>query len=349
MRNDFNKIKMLESFLSTHNALLGEPMFWLIFYFDILCTVLTFIISIYFNNSSIYDPYWSVFPPIALILLCFDYFISDRVLSGMYLKMCGFGEYHDDSLQRGTFSWLFIVIFVCLSAWAYRLTRNFFTRPEKDDSAGNILTKGQEDWRYRALRLQGIDFLKRIGIQLPTNSRWNIPYWIISFFGIHLFPTLMVFFAMVPLFALIFNSNQINSSEISWLQLTMFALSTVLSLLCVLISHLADNTLHKHLATRTDNKQVLVDGVWAYTRHGNYAGEVGFWWSIYFFALSLDLVYVNFIWCPIIISCLFQFISVPWVERKMAETKPLYSLYQQQVSVMIPWFHSNDFSLHKYK
>ncbi|KAL9654969.1 hypothetical protein ABK040_008758 [Willaertia magna] len=342
----------VEHFLFTHRALQSEPMFWVIFYIDIICTIFTFTISVYYNNSSIYDPYWSVFPPFALLLLCIDYFLSDRVISRIYLNWIG--NIDSNQLIGGSFSWLFLVVFMCLNIWAYRLTKNFLTRPENDESAGNFITKGQEDWRYRALRLSSINLLKKFGINIENNSRWNIPYWIVSFLGIHLFPTLIVFFAMIPLFAIIFNSNQIVGHSMTWLQLIGFIASALFSLFCVLISHLADVTLHKHLAARTNNRQVLVEGVWAYSRHGNYFGEVGFWWSIFFFALSfqnaqIEQSFIYFIWGPIVVTCLFQFISIPWVERKMSETKPMYSLYQKQVSVMIPWFHTKDFDKHKYE
>jgi steroid 5-alpha reductase family enzyme len=40
-----------------------------VFVADIVATILIFIVSIIFNNSSVYDPYWSVVPPIILIYL----------------------------------------------------------------------------------------------------------------------------------------------------------------------------------------------------------------------------------------------------------------------------------------
>jgi steroid 5-alpha reductase family enzyme len=40
-----------------------------IFIADVVATILVFIVSIIFNNSSVYDPYWSVAPPIIVIYL----------------------------------------------------------------------------------------------------------------------------------------------------------------------------------------------------------------------------------------------------------------------------------------
>jgi steroid 5-alpha reductase family enzyme len=40
-----------------------------VFIADVVATILVFIVSIIFNNSSVYDPYWSVAPPIIVIYL----------------------------------------------------------------------------------------------------------------------------------------------------------------------------------------------------------------------------------------------------------------------------------------
>ena len=36
---------------------------------DVIATVIIYIISLIFNNASIYDPYWSVFPLVLVIML----------------------------------------------------------------------------------------------------------------------------------------------------------------------------------------------------------------------------------------------------------------------------------------
>lgn len=192
---------LISSILSTHLQIIQEPMFWIVLKLDVLLTILTFIGSIYFNNSSIYDPYWSLFPPFALLLLIIDYFVSERMISKLYLGLWspssklkyGLLSECTKSLVQGEFSIQFVIIWACLLLWSFRLTRNFFSRPNQDESVGNIWTKDQEDWRYRTLRKQCYDLLKNsFGIVLPSEtSRWNIPYWIISFLGVHLMPTLM--------------------------------------------------------------------------------------------------------------------------------------------------------------
>jgi len=112
--------------------------------------------------------------------------------------------------------------------------------------------------------------------QTSTHNMENISILGFQFFGIHLFPTLIVFIAMLPLFGMLVYSNQILSFQtMPFFNLILFIVSTLFSLFCIYISHSADDTLHKHLQTRKDSSRVLVDGVWKFTRHGNYFGEVG--------------------------------------------------------------------------
>ena len=50
---------------------------WLALLFaDVGATVVTFIFSIVFSNASVYDPYWSVQPPVILALLALEYCVN---------------------------------------------------------------------------------------------------------------------------------------------------------------------------------------------------------------------------------------------------------------------------------
>ena len=51
------------------NKLNIENLYLKILIIDVVATIFVFIFSLIFNNSSIYDPYWSVEPAIILILL----------------------------------------------------------------------------------------------------------------------------------------------------------------------------------------------------------------------------------------------------------------------------------------
>lgn len=82
---------------------------------DIIATIATFIFSVIFKNASVYDPYWSVQPPV--ILLAFA--IGNR------LTMLG----------------VMLLIAVCF--WGIRLTANW---------AYTFSNLNHQDWRYTMLK-----------------------------------------------------------------------------------------------------------------------------------------------------------------------------------------------------
>ena len=82
---------------------------------DIVATIVTFIFSLIFNNASVYDPYWSVQPPIILIAFAF----------GKKLTALG----------------VLLIIAVCF--WAIRLTANW---------AYTFKNLCHQDWRYTMLK-----------------------------------------------------------------------------------------------------------------------------------------------------------------------------------------------------
>ena len=49
---------------------------------------------------------------------------------------------------------------------------------------------------------------------------------------------------------------------------------------------------------------------------------------------TLDLMIVS----PLMMTSLFLFISIPWMERKIIKTRPDYKGYQKRVSMLIPFF-----------
>jgi steroid 5-alpha reductase family enzyme len=86
------------------------------------------------------------------------------------------------------------------------------------------------------------------------------------------------------------------------------------------------------------NKGKLMDrGLWRYTRHPNYFGEVTQWWGIWIMALAVPYGWIGIIG-PLTITVLILKVSgVPLLEKKMAE-HPDFAAYQQQTNMFFPWW-----------
>ena len=97
----------------------------------------------------------------------------------------------------------------------------------------------------------------------------------------------------------------------------------------------------KNFLTDTANKGKIMDrGLWAYSRHPNYFGEVTQWWGIFLCAVSLPHGYFTIIG-PLLITFLILFVSgVPMLEKKYAG-RPDFEAYKKRTSMFIPWFQKN--------
>ena len=62
------------------------------------------------------------------------------------------------------------------------------------------------------------------------------------------------------------------------------------------------------------------------------------WWGLYIIYLSMTKSLDVMIVSPILMTSLFIFISIPWMERKILKSRPEYKDYQQRVSMLVPFF-----------
>ena len=77
--------------------------------------------------------------------------------------------------------------------------------------------------------------------------------------------------------------------------------------------------------------------LWKYSRHPNYLGEIGFWFSMLLFGYastgSMDgWMSVGFFTMVV----LFVFVSIPMIEKKMNRDKQGYADYQAATFALLP-------------
>jgi len=98
----------------------------------------------------------------------------------------------------------------------------------------------------------------------------------------------------------------------------------------------------KQLYKNKGGKGLLMEGLWKYSRHPNYFGEILLWWGFYLFlAGSLPLgPKLGALGGPLFISILLLFVSgIPLVEQGWQErygSDPEFRRYMVQTSVIIP-------------
>ena len=195
-----------------------------------------------------------------------------------------------------------MLVCVLVLVWGVRLTGNWVHR-------WNGLE--DEDWRYVLLR-----------------SRHGTRYWIVSWFGIHLLPTVLVFLGCLPLYAVLADPQvPLWIGDLVPLAITAAA---------IWIEARADLELVRFRASDPDPSETLATGLWRLSRHPNYFGEILFWWGLFGFALAANPSYWWTCVGAIAITLLFRFISVPMIDERMLERRPGYEERIRSVPAIIP-------------
>ncbi len=77
-------------------------------------------------------------------------------------------------------------------------------------------------------------------------------------------------------------------------------------------------------------------GLWHYTRHPNYFGEITMWWGLALMTLTLPYWWLALI-SPITITTLIRYVSgIPMLEPLMEKYEG-WSDYKARTNMLIPW------------
>ena len=186
--------------------------------------------------------------------------------------------------------------------WALRLTYNWYL---------NWTNLDHEDFRY---------------IDLKDNNRFIA--FINDLFGIHLIPTLIVNVSLYPIYEALMSSNLSNLIYIGF----------ILIILAVVIQYISDTQMRKFKSNESNFGKTMKYGLWKYSRHPNYLGEVSFWFGIYIFALASGSTSIWLLACPMVMLALFVFISCPMMDNRSLKKRPDYKEYMDKTPQLIMWF-----------
>jgi len=88
---------------------------------------------------------------------------------------------------------------------------------------------------------------------------------------------------------------------------------------------------------KEENKgKIITQGLWKYTRHPNYFGEVAMWWGIFLIALSVENGWTAIV-SPLLITFLLLKVSgITMLEKKYVGNKE-FEEYAKSTSAFFPW------------
>ena len=187
-----------------------------------------------------------------------------------------------------------------ISFWALRLTRNWITSWE-----------GYEHEEFRYIDLKNTSMLR---------AEFN------NFFGIHLFPTLIVNLSLYPLVFILTNNS--NSS-------IFLSFASLFTFLAVLLETISDEQMREFRKNPLNKGKTMKYKLWKYSRHPNYLGEIGFWFGIYMMGLSSGMAPFWIIICPLTMLALFIFVSCPMMDNRSLMNRSDYKDYMEVTSQLM--------------
>jgi steroid 5-alpha reductase family enzyme len=99
---------------------------------------------------------------------------------------------------------------------------------------------------------------------------------------------------------------------------------------------IGDWQLQRFLRDPSQKGTIMDRGLWRFTRHPNYFGEIVMWWSIWLLALPVGSMGVTLI-SPLTITGIILYFSLPLTERQLS-VNHLYVDYKERTSALIPWY-----------
>ncbi|NHJ33608.1 MAG: DUF1295 domain-containing protein [Asgard group archaeon] len=260
-----------------------------------------FFIAVLLKNNSIIDICWSL-----------------NFVLGVYISFL------ITSLRNHQFNLVQIIITGLISIWGFRLAYHIGRR--------NI-GKG-EDKRYAERR-----------------ESWTKNFYLKSFLLIFMLQALWASIAASPvIFA---NAIFYESPWQSWIigtweiyyptvwQIVPVAIGGLFWLIGFFFESVGDRQLKSFIRNPENKGKIIENGLWKYTRHPNYFGEITMSWALYFITFANTEwahFLVPFFVAPLMYHLLIRyFTGVPEVEKHLI-TKPGYKEYMERTSVLFPWF-----------
>ena len=190
------------------------------------------------------------------------------------------------------------LILISVFYWGIRLTGNW---------AYTFGGLNCQDWRYTK-------FEKETGKL----------YQFISFTGIHMMPTLIVYLCTLPAVFVIKNEVHANAGSIT---------GTVICICAATLQLVSDTQMHRY--RKSGRHGLIRTGLWKYARHPNYLGEILMWWGIGIQAVSVMPQYWWLLAGALANTVMFFTVSIPLADKRQSQ-KPGYAEYKASTRSLLP-------------
>lgn len=203
-------------------------------------------------------------------------------------------------LKYGNNNFTSMLVLILILTWGFRLSWHIFQR--------NI--KKTEDYRYKAWR-----------------DSWGKWFVLRTYFQVFMLQGALMLLVLTPVLIIItFSGSKVPTLLIVGALLWFFGFA---------FEVIGDSQLKKFIKDSRNKGKIMTNGLWKYTRHPNYFGEVTQWWAVGIIGLTWPYGWLGLIG-PVVITFLILKVSgVPLLENKYANN-PQYQAYKVKTSMLIP-------------
>ena len=193
-----------------------------------------------------------------------------------------------------------LLVGLLVSIWGIRLAWHIHRR-----------NKGKtEDYRYAKWR-----------------EEWGKWFYLRSYGQVYLLQGALLFLIVLPILFINTSAGQ-DLGVLDFVGLAVWILGFV-------FESVGDAQLARFIKDPTNKGKLMQSGLWRYTRHPNYFGEVLMWWGLWIIALSVPNGLYGIIG-PLTITFLILKVSgIPMLEKKMEEN-PEFAEYKKHTSIFFP-------------
>lgn len=162
---------------------------------------------------------------------------------------------------------------------------------------------------------------------LEWRSAWGKWFYVRSYAQVYLLQGFFLFLIAIPVFVINASPN-ISFGLFGMGGLLLWAVGFY-------FEAMGDWQLSRFIKNPANKGKLMTSGLWAYTRHPNYFGEVTQWWGIWLIGLLCPLGLFAVIG-PITITFLILKVSgIPMLEKKMVN-HPEFEAYKNRTSMFFP-------------
>jgi steroid 5-alpha reductase family enzyme len=215
-------------------------------------------------------------------------------------------------ILTGTTSLQKIVVTILVLIWAIRLASYVYIR-----------NRGKpEDYRYAAMR-----------------ERWKTNAVLKSLLKIYFFQGFVIFLVDIPSWLVIITEppsfGPFPTGAEDFIN-TLLVLGIFIWVVGFLFETIGDWSLYRFRQNPENKGKVMESGLWKYTQHPNYFGEVTQWWALFVIALGTPFGFITLIG-PLFITFMIIRVSGVRLLDKRFEADDEYAAYKRRTSKFFPW------------